>query len=287
MRKRTDSYAAVLDDLLRLGRQLLARIEREKFVRGPKLWACALFTKILSSGHSVRLLIREGATLDAKMLLRSMLDALLDILYIVEDPLKEEMLVELYLVEHIEDWYRRLRDFAIFHDATVEQIARELPVAERIVSERGEAKRRQRSGIMKARYARAGLPTRWRDIDWRRKRKAVGGLERLPELLHFGIRLLGDAAAHCRPIALQQYLVSEPDGQVAFRLKPRPDHYWSRKRLAFEACVCLAPAIDKMTDVYYFQNEFQESLQNIVERLDRLKPKKSSGGAARHVTRDR
>ena len=99
-----DSHEAVLENLLRLGRRVLKRIERDKFIGGAKVWPCALLAKIMDSGASVRALIEVRATLDAKMILRSMLDALIDMARATSDVSQRR---ELY-----QQAYRIIRDDA-------------------------------------------------------------------------------------------------------------------------------------------------------------------------------
>jgi hypothetical protein len=89
-RSQTDRYERILGGLIRLAKDIADLGVRRKVMRGETVWAFALLARIRCGAVSITLLTRSGHLWDAKLLVRSVYESLIDLLYLLHDPRKRD-----------------------------------------------------------------------------------------------------------------------------------------------------------------------------------------------------
>ena len=164
---RSAPHLKVLDDLLSLGRAVLAEIEYSKPDEGLHAWVFALLARLTSSGLAARALIRAGHTWDAKIIGRAMLDSLIDMAYILHDPSKRAHLIELFRLESIVDQHSILTFHAALQHKSPRQLARTDTRAQQIIHNYRQALKHpafQSRGPKVPKGRKPQWPRRWKDI---------------------------------------------------------------------------------------------------------------------------
>lgn len=268
--KRTDTHMKVLNSGLRLSKAVLRECVETKYASPIGFWVFGLLAKMTSSATSVALLVRECCTADAKLVLRSILDAVIDLLYILEDSRRQKGLVEVFALEWDVDAYERLSFYAKHRGMPLQDFVKKHPTFQKVL----DAYERT---IKHPAFATppAQEPRRWKHIRTQEKLKAVQRFAKASEPLAYTVRALGDAHAHCRPTALVEFIRVDRNRALRVDFKPRrTDFLYSPELVAFEASLCLLLACDQVIDRWYLDERLSKRVQELFDRLRNLKNKR-------------
>lgn len=273
-----------LGDCIRLIRSVVKEGER-KVPNPENLWALCLLAKIATSATSVDVLIREGCIVDTKLLLRSMLDATIDLLFVMHGPLTTRQLAKLYHAELIEDQYHRFKFESDRRGVSLDDFIKANPRSKAIIEAYNKQKQSRRKPPAGVELDKFGMPweSRWRFLSAQMKLKYLPGFDKMMELAKYGLRNLGDAHAHARPVALQLFATMRKTNdfrgeELHYVVNPKPREYiHSKEYIAFEACLLILISCDKVIDHYCLDQRLSKRLQLIYDRIrDLIKAKRKS-----------
>ena len=267
MVKRKDSHVQIFDSMLRLGRAILREIERDKPCEDIHAWVFALVAKITASGLAVQALIRAGCTWDAKLVTRSMLDGMIDIAYILSNPLAKPRLIELLRIEAEFDKYGEVEHCAVMQNKSPRQLARDLPGVRAVIESHDRAREKVKSVEESNKRRRPKKPARWKDIKLSEKLRQSVDTSRIASRIDLSVRRLGNAAAHARPIALEHLTRAGKNGELRFLLRPPPrSPFYGPDTTAAEAAFCLLTAYNVVIDHYNLSERLGKRLQRLLDR---------------------
>ncbi len=234
--RQRETAASLLDSSIRFARAVLTECQDNRMLFPANAWLFAILAKVISSARSARMLILARQYWDAKLVVRSMYDSLIDVLYILNDPGKTEQLAKLLRIEMAVDEFERLTYAAKRLGKRVDQ----LPQETFVVAVEREFAWAKRQPAFNARGRE--WPRRWRYIGAKVKLAEIRGGQRATwvDLLDFSVKHMGDAAAHARGLALQTFVAKTNRGELRFTTKPKL-HFDLGKRtlLVMEPFVCV------------------------------------------------
>lgn len=250
-----------------------------KVIARHNIWIFALLAKVVTTGRSASKLIRERQYWDAKLLIRSLYDAVVDIHYILHAPSSRRQMMDLLEIEMAVDDYEQLRFFARRENKKIADLPQDQTIR-RIV---GDYRTAQRQPAFNA--SRNDWPKRWRSITNGEKRKCIRESLAKSWLDEFDylVSYLGDAAAHSRFAVLKTYVREDANGIVRFVTRPKLPHFLQPTILRLEVFVCLLGASAVIIDHFHLNELLAERAQRLRSRW--LKAIKRSGGTIRQPQR--
>lgn len=258
-----ESFIKLLASGIRLAKDVLRECQRTKVIDSRNLWAFALLGRLAAAADAARTLILSGHGHSAKLIIRSMLDAFLDLNYVIRGPLKLSETRDFLLVETCEDQFEGLEFLAAFQGKNLKHFADRFPGGRQTLDEYNKAKKDHR------------WHNRWRHI--RRSEK----LKWLPSSGSHGLRhlwytagKLGDAVAHSRSAALKAYM-KERAGKLRFTTREPQIGLFDPGWLAAEALVWIILACDVVIDEYYLDERLSRRLTRIAGRWRKVVPARS------------
>ena len=262
------STQAALTSAIALGKSVVKECNETKILRGTIPWIVALTAKSVSGGIALRTLVSTGSTLECKLLLRSMLDALIDVLYICQHPRKSEVL-DLLNLELQVDRYQHLKFCVETSKMTFEQLFSREPKFRTIVD--GYEKAKRHPSFAASRKKGGTAPRRWRNTSARDKLNELPDFDRALKLFGYTIRQLGDAYAHARPESLRDFMYQRRDGSLGIRVAASPrDPIRSSEWVVFEATMCLVVLCDHIIDELYLGKRLKHRVEALVKRMRAL-----------------
>lgn len=265
-----DSHLKVLGTTGRLARDVLRECARTKHCGPVDIWVFALLAKAASSGLAVRGLLEADHVLDAKLLVRSVFDAAVDLHYVLENPLRKKELLELLGLEVAEDAYVEAQFYAKAKGKSLQNVAKKLPYVGQVVEAHSRARQHKAFHNRPPGVKRKDWPIRWRCIPQKEKLRGLKFAELWKQTLRFTITQLGNAVAHSRYLSLTPLMKQQADRSVQFVLRPKGTGLFAEQWTAFEATICLLLCTDKIINDYYLDPRFERRVQRILGRLQRL-----------------
>lgn len=282
--KQKDSYLHVLEDAGKLAKSVLSKCSRTKNLHGIRLWVVALAAKAGTTGQAIHtLLIANKCTGDSKLLLRSLFDALIDLLYLQADPTKTKELLRLLSIEIVVDQHEELKFRAITRKMSVAEFVERNPELRKIVEEYEKVKKDQthaqnRGGTQKGRSSE-----RWRNIGIREKLKAIQGFNQAFRPFGYTIRTLANANAHHRPVGLREFFYRQKDGTAGVRTCPPPQHFmYSSAWISFETSLILLVMCDQLITEFFLGKDLEQRFRRMMDRLRALQKTKLASGTRKH-----
>lgn len=200
-RKSQSFWEFILSRSISVAHSVLDECERDKRMIDYHLWVFALLAKICNSCDSIQTLVKSGQIPDAMMILRVVHDATVMIEFILHDPSQSRKLKELFVIEMAEDNYEQVKFASIVENLSIEDLVKKYPSARRRVENYERAKKHPAFGASPREW-----PKRWRNISIGEMRKALSTGKVNMDLIAV-ISKLGNAFAHSRPWALQDFVV--------------------------------------------------------------------------------
>lgn len=263
-----------LNECIRLATSVVRGCET-KVPDPANLWAFRLLAKLVTSATSVQVLLKHGCILDTKLLLRSMLDATIDLMLVLHGPLNTRQLARLYQVEAVEDQYLRFKFEWERRGKTEAEFMRANPTSRKTIEaykKQDEQKRKPPAGVE---YDKFGVKweSRWRWLSADAKLSYVPGFKKMMQMAEYGLRTLGDAHTHARPVALGCFAKMRKTNdfrgeELHFLINPEPPEYlYSKEWLAFEASLLILVACNEVIDQYYLDARLSKRLQATYDRI--------------------
>lgn len=238
---------------------------RTKPLNGRDIWVFLTLARIAHSAESVRLLSDANQTIDAKLIVRSIFEGMLDINYLLNGPMKRAEIHKLLRIENAEDAYNELAFHARHHGQNISHFAARLGAVGRdIVAEyelrRTEVEHKDRwmkiSPEEKIRVFRQNSP------DW------IAPLE-------FTIVKVGNAVAHSRSAVLKQFSrISRAAPRTRWQLdmgpniklttKPRLTFPFNRGWVVFEAMLGVLIATDVVVRRFFLGGAFEKQVADAI-----------------------
>jgi hypothetical protein len=248
---------------IRIATRTLRECATTKMCDRYQIWPFTLLAKAASSGHSVDVLLGSGATHDAKLIVRTMFEAAVDIHYLLHDPLRQDKLLELLELEIAVDRHAELKAYATGTGAKISDLVRSHPAPADIVARFEAAKKHP------AFHGRKNSPERWSRISIREKLKDLKGGPGAVRMLVYTAVHLGNAVAHSRYVSLRDF-VTQRGQQFRFNLRPSSQHVMSAGCVAFEATICIMLACDAIVSHYYLSDARTKEMERLIERMGKL-----------------
>jgi hypothetical protein len=212
--------------------------------------------------------------MDAKLLSRSLLDALLDVLYVHADPQRPKEFLELLMLEMAVDAYEELAFHAERCGESLSSFVNRNPNLRPIV-EHYEKVQEHPAFANKGSREKRGATKRLKEIRISEKLKAIKDFDRALKPFTFTIRSLANAHAHHRPAGLMPFFYMRKDGTRGVRTCPRPDKFmYSADWASFEASLCLLVLCDQVTSMFFLGQTLERRTRRILDRLNALAAKK-------------
>jgi len=237
---------------------------------GVPLWTLSRAAHIASLGESILTLLTSGKLSGCKLITRSMLDGMVDILYLNSHSISESDLFEFFGMETAEDRYADLKFELLRRNWSEQEVRQKDPECKRIID---EYKRVQAHPLTQAGSKGIRGKVRWRFISSGIKFKAANEkVARALKPLEHTIRELGNAQAHHRPSELNRFMVQVEPDKVSVRTKSReqPKDRYSPEWLAFEANLCLIITADQLNDIFDLSPSFAPRVQKLHDELKAL-----------------
>ena len=257
----TTQQLETVDDLLdaaqALARDVLRECEENRFHNEAlRATIFAMLAKLIASSRATRLLIDTREFWDAKLIIRSMLDLVIDMLYLVAcrfDKKLEQRVRDSLWIEWTIEYHDRLVFCAQLMGTTPDQIPGSVPAE------------------VRSNYASASLKKKrgWRNISRKEKEREIeeAGLGVPKELLEYTIRKHGDAAAHTKMLALRTFMVRDEGTQLKFPTTQKLDLSLDNDTLlAMEPFVCLLVASDAIVDMCYLAKGLPVRVRELHQR---------------------
>lgn len=241
-------------------------------------WAFRLLAKMVTSAISVEVLLKHGCILDTKPLLRSMLYATIDLMLVLDGPLKTKQLAELYNAELVEDQYLRFKFEWERRGKTEAEFVSANPKSRKTIEAYKKQQGKKRKPPAGVEYDKFGVKweSRWRWLSDRVKLSYLPKFKEMMRMAEYGLRDLGNAHAHARPVALQCFTKMRKTNdfrreELHYLINPKPTEYlYSKEWLAFEACMLILVSCDRVIDQYYLDTQLSKRMQSILDRLSAL-----------------
>lgn len=263
-----------LGECIGLGRSVVKGCETK--VPDPRnCWAFSLLAKLVTSAISVEVLLEHGCILDTKLLLRSMLDATIDLRLVLDGPLTTRQLAKLYHAEAVEDQYLRFKFEWERRGKTEAEFIRANPTSRKTIEaykKQDEQKRKPPAGVE---YDKFGVrwESRWRWLSAEAKLSYMPGFAKMMQMAKYGLRTLGDAHTHARPAALGCFAKMRKTNdfrgeELHYLVNPKSREYlYSKEWLAFEACLLILVACSEVIDQYCLDARLSKRLQAVYGRI--------------------
>lgn len=266
-------YPILFDDALRIAARVVRTCERGKIVREDLAWVLCLLASIISSGYSIRTLLRRRRVWDCLLINRRMHEAAFDVHYILNNPGNAGRLRAAYMLEQAADDYQTLKAGASRDGLTVRQLLQRKPQLQHIADEfrnataQWETMRRstgrQRRGKKKLGVLREPGKFRWMELSWQEKAAGLNLPKHAWEIIKF-IMHEGNSVAHSRPQHLRVFLKRKPGNNPSFCWGPV-----ARNRYHFNmwnaALLPLIIAADQISSAYCISERFEAGIGAIVE----------------------
>ena len=260
----SEESLTLLDHAIKFARSVLTECERNRMHDAANVLVFATLAKTLASARSARALIIRRHYWDAKLIIRSMLDSLVDVMYILHDPSQTRMLLKLFRIEMAVDQWDWLSYAARRQKTQPNQLSVRDPQLRTIECEYRWAKRQPEF------HAKQGeWPKRWKYITQAEKIKAMGSSHRLwLDELHFSITEMGNAAAHSRGLALQTFVrPGDTPGRVKFTTNTGLHlDLANRRQLIMEPFVCVLVMSGVIIDSFQLGNHYERRLDALRKR---------------------
>lgn len=204
------SKEALLDEAISLADGCLdeiAEIKRYGLLRSDiHSWIFGLLARIKGTGESVRTLLKDRMQPDCHVLTRTMFEAYLDILYLMEGPYSERDLLLMAATELAASAKETLQLHAKYHGEPLATTMAQNPGFAKIASDFDRCMKELNS---------KGLP-RWRNISNKDKRKILTLNPKTEAVIDELVEFCGNVFAHSRPVAVAAYLRPSPQGKFEF-----------------------------------------------------------------------
>ena len=122
MHKKRDTEIAMLNASIRLATAVLRECQASRMPHDTNVWVFGLLAKLVASARSARMLIEAHQYWDAKLIIRSMYDAVIDMYYILHDPALTRQILRLLQMETVVDKFEQLKRHARSHNTTVDRL---------------------------------------------------------------------------------------------------------------------------------------------------------------------
>jgi hypothetical protein len=263
MKRRSPTGGAfgLLERIVQIARAILTECQCNRMHPAEHVLIFAMLAKTIGSARSARLLIAARRYWDAKLIVRSMYDSLVDVLYILHDPRETPKLMRLFRIEMACDEHERISFAARILGKHVPDLCRSRPVCRRIESEYAWAKQQPELSPGHGELAR-----RWKNIRRGEKIKAIrarygGWLDNLD----FTVASMGDAAAHSRGLALQSFMrLGDEPGRYRFNTAGGlPLNLDRATVLILEPFACLHAMCGSIVDAFYLGKTHEKRLQAV------------------------
>lgn len=279
MAKHKDSYQRALAATIALASRVLNACNREKVPRDMNLWIVGLLARAASCARAVAGLVDADHSVEAKILVRALYDAVIDLMFLKDHPQHARTLLHAFRLEACEDRWEHVRFIAHRRDESVEEFLAKHPHLDSI---RRQYEAATRDPVFTAKKdSKSPWGQRWRNVSAFVKLGAVGR-ELSAEHFEYAVRRLGDTQTHHRPSAIELHWYKRADGTVEARSRPRrADPLYSSNNVRFEACLLLLIACDQAADAFYLSQRFEGPIRRMMKRLYSLAPLRMSAGSIR------
>ncbi len=215
-----------------------------------------MLAKIVGAAQSLRILVEAKHLNECHLILRTMYDDGISIQYILADPSKSQNLADLFLVENAVDHHEELKVVAQITGKSLDQVVAKRPKYRGIIKKFEKAKRHPAFNA-----GSKDWPKRWKLITVDEKLKEISRTGRSP-LQRFVGASLGNAIAHGRPMALNNFVRQNPDGLISF--PTRTSGLWHKPDLLLGlAACCVAFACREIITQYFLGDEFNKRVYEI------------------------
>lgn len=266
-KRSTDDPIKLLDACLRLARDVLTECENTKMPLGNNVWVFSLLAKIISSGQSARMLILKRKVIDAKLVVRSMLDSCLDILFILNSPSENRRLQKLHRIETAFDNYALLKFASHLMGVAVKDLPRTVDTSH-VIDQYAWAKT-QHECVAKGN----DWPRRWRHLSAAHKIKAIShsGHDEWLRGFDFVLRQYGDAAAHSRSLACNAFVRLDEANNHKYTIRARlPFGLGRNVAMIMEPFVCTLAATNEIVGSFSLGEPFDSRLIRLNDRWQEM-----------------
>jgi hypothetical protein len=273
---RTVSEAkAILNETVELARKVINECGNNRTANPQNFWIFTLLASMASSSRSVPVLLDARQYWDLKLVVRSINDACIDILYLLHDPSMTKELIRLLQIELAVDEYEYWKHVTGRH-AEYAKDYDDLPAEKREKAAmrflRAERAYKQAQLHPAFRASSKDWPKRWRKITHQEKIKAIEKVsEHLPtERLSYEMRDMGNAAAHRRSRMLRDFwkpVETKYSTRFSYTTKPKmASDMGPSQVLILAPFACLLLATWKVIEAYRLGDIWDKQAQRLIDK---------------------
>jgi len=266
---------AILNETVELARKVINECGNNRTANPQNFWILTLLASMASSSRSVSVLLDARQYWDLKLVVRSINDACIDILYLLHDPSLTKELIGLLQIELAVDEYEYWKHVVRRHaeyDANYDDLPAEKRQRAKDAFARAERiyKKTQMHPAFEARGKE--WPKRWFNISHFDKLKAIRKVtSELPtERLNYEMRDMGNAAAHRRARMLRDFwepVETRYSRRFRYTTKPKmASDMGPSQVLILAPFACLLLATWKVIEAYRLGDIWDKRAQRLLDK---------------------
>lgn len=265
--QKAGSRIPILEDVIKLADKVVRKCNKTKDLRGTRLWRVAYVARATATARAVLLLLEKDLGTETRILIRSLYDAVIDTLFIGQNPEHGTRIHRALVDEAIVDRYRHVEFLAVLDNgSSVAQYADKVPSARAVIAEYTRVK--NQPAFQREKYELGLWERRWRDISAKQKLNALSEFPKAFRKFEYVMRAVGDAFAHNTPLALRGTMYPRRNGGLGVRTISEPIDYTETDEFCgFLACLLLLIICGHTICDLFLSKRLKDEVQSIMDRL--------------------